>query len=277
VRTIEQFTAALEFARSSKFVAMLYCDFADTDLYGFAAAKARAASVPLGIATLRINKPGDEESLKTIADCKPDAVLVRNLTALAYFRMFAPDITRIGDFSLNIANELAASVLMSWGVSKMTPSYDLSIDQLRALVNATSPAWFEQAIYDHLPMFHTEHCVAANMLSTGKDNCTCGRPCRNTIELEDAKSLRYQFSTDAACRSTIYHPTVFCAAAHIESLKTIGLRRFRISLLNEDPMQTKTILNSFADLLIGKMTASETLAAITKATRYTFATAPLIR
>ncbi|MDO8303971.1 MAG: DUF3656 domain-containing protein, partial [Sedimentisphaerales bacterium] len=289
VRTIEQFTIALEFARSSKFIAMLYCDFADTDLYGFAAAKARAASVPLGIATLRINKPGDEESLKAIVDCKPDMVLVRNLAALAYFRNhvcvaatelcevdgrmppFAIDLPLvghchpsqqlklIGDFSLNIANELAASVLIGWGVLTMTPSYDLSIDQLRALVSATSPAWFEQVMYDHIPMFHTEHCLAANMLSTGKDNCSCGRPCRNAIELEDTKSLRYQLVTDVACRSTIYHPTVFCAAAHIELLKTIGLRRFRISLLNEDPAQTKTILGSFTDLLTGKMNAAETV------------------
>lgn len=277
VRTIEQYTAALEFARASKCIAMLYCDFADTDLYGFAAAKARAASVPIGIATLRINTPSDEGSLKTIRDCKPDAVLVRNLAALAYLRNHAPDITLIGDFSLNIANELAASVLMGWGVSAMTPSYDLTIDHLRALVSATSPAWFEQALYDHLPMFHTEHCLAANMLSTGKDTCTCGRPCRNAIELEDTKSLRYQLSTDSACRSTIYHPTVFCATGHIEALKTIGLRRFRIGLLNEDPVQTKIILSSLADLLTGKMTAAETLAAITKATRYTFAAAPLVR
>lgn len=286
VRTIEQFTAALEFARSEKpragmpmpqLAAMLYCDFSDTDLYGFAAAKARAASVPLGIATLRINKPNDEESLKAILDCKPDAVLVRNLAALAYFRKSAPSITLIGDFSLNIANELAASVIASWGILTMTPSYDLGIDQLRALVKATNPAWFEQAIYDHIPMFHTEHCIAANMLSTGRDNCTCGKPCRNAIELEDAKSFRYQLSADSACRSTIYHPTVFCAAPHIELLKTIGLRRFRISLLNEDPLQTKSILGSFSDLLTGKMNAAETLAAITKATRYKFSAAPLIR
>ena len=277
VRSIEQFTAALEFARASKFVAMLYCDFADTDLYGFAAAKARAASVPLGIATLRINKPGDEESLKAIVDSKPDAVLVRNLAALAYFRKSAPDIKLVGDFSLNIANELAASVLIGWGVSTMAPSYDLSIDQLRALVSATSPAWFEQSMYDHIPMFHTEHCVAANMLSSGKDTCTCGRPCRDAIELEDTKSLRYRLGTDSACRSTIYHPTVFCAAPHIELLKTIGLRRFRISLLNEDPSQTKTILSSFADLLTGKMNAAETVAAITKATCHKFTMAPLIK
>ena len=277
VRTIEQFTAALEFARSSKFTAMLYYDFADTDLCGFAAAKARAASVPFGIATLRINKPSDEELLKAIVDCKPDAVLVRNLAALAYFRQHAPQIALITDFSLNIANELAASVLASWGVLTMTPSYDLSIDQLRGLISATSPAWFEQAIYDHIPMFHTEHCIAANMLSTGKDKCTCGRPCRDTIELEDSKSLRCQLSTDSTCRGTIYHPTVFCAAQHIESLKTIGLRRFRISLLNEDPVQTKIILGSFADLLTGKLNAAETIAAITKATHYKFTAAPLIK
>jgi putative protease len=277
VRTIEQFDCALEFARNSRLAVALYCDFDDTDLCRFAAEKARTASVPLGLATLRINKSSDVESLKAILDCKPNTVLVRNLAALAYFRNRAPQLQLVGDFSFNITNELAACVLANWGIKTITPGYDLNIEQLSSLLRATNPAWFEQVIYDHIPMFHTEHCIAANMLSNGKDECTCGRPCKNSIELEDTKSLRYYIVTDAACRGTIYHPTVFCSASHIEALKTIGLRRFRVSLLNEKQAQTKIILESFGQLLTGRIESAQALAAITKATGYKFTAAPLVR
>ena len=91
------------------------------------------------MATLRIHKAGDEKILKNIIDCKPDAVLVRNLAALAYLKNNAPQLNLIADFSLNIANELAASVLRDWGVSIMTPSYDLNIEQLRNFTKSDKP------------------------------------------------------------------------------------------------------------------------------------------
>ena len=272
-RTMEQFDVALE----SKIAHLIYCDFADTDLYSFACAKARKNNIQIGLASLRIHKAGDEKILKNIIDCKPDAVLVRNLAALAYLKTNAPQLNLIADFSLNIANELAASVLRDWGVSIMTPGFDLNIEQLRNLIKATSPAWFEQIIYDHIPMFHTEHCVAANMLSKGRDECTCGRVCKNSIELEDVNSIRYQVTADAACRNTIFNRSVFCPAHQIETLKTMGLRRFRVGLLNENAVQTATILKNIHNLLTGQADARETIAAITKTAGLKITAAPLVR
>ncbi len=54
----------------------------------------------------------------------PDGVLVRNLSGIRFFR--EEGIRIAGDFSLNVTNELTADFLMSLGLERLTPSYDLN-------------------------------------------------------------------------------------------------------------------------------------------------------
>src|SRR6185437_12811094 len=164
-RTMEQLDAALAWSASATVrPAMVYCDFEDVRRYREAVPRARAADVPIGLATLRIIKPGEEGLLHKIAGAEPDAVLIRNLAALAFFREQSPAMARIGDFSLNVANELTADLLLGEGLSRLTPSYDLNWEQLTAMLARISPRWFELVVHQHMPMFHMEHCVFAATL-----------------------------------------------------------------------------------------------------------------
>ena len=70
-------------------------------------------------------------------------MLVRNLAALTFFREQAPEMMRIGDFSLNVANELTADLFLREGLSRLVPSYDLNWEQLTAMLARISPQWFE--------------------------------------------------------------------------------------------------------------------------------------
>ena len=74
VRTLDQLDAALACRP-----AMVYCDFEDVRRYTRRRRLARAAGVPIGLATLRILKPGEEGFLRQHRRLEPDAVLVRNL------------------------------------------------------------------------------------------------------------------------------------------------------------------------------------------------------
>src|SRR5262249_8609944 len=98
VRTLDQLDAALAFRP-----AMVYSDVEDLRRYREAVSRTRDAGVPIGLATLRIVKPGEDGFLRTIAGIEPDAVLIRNLAGLSFFRAHAPHVHRIGDFSLNVA------------------------------------------------------------------------------------------------------------------------------------------------------------------------------
>ena len=55
---------------------------------------------------------------------------VRNLAALSVFKEAAPDTHLVGDFSLNVANELTADLLLGHGLARLVPSYAYSEQEL---------------------------------------------------------------------------------------------------------------------------------------------------
>src|SRR5262249_24520463 len=99
VRTHAQLDAALAFEHELK-PSMIYCDFEDVRRYRSAVEKCNAATVPVALATMRIVKPGEDGWLNQLLDAKPDAILVRNLAAISFFRERAPRMPLIGDYAL---------------------------------------------------------------------------------------------------------------------------------------------------------------------------------
>jgi putative protease len=253
-RTLTQLEAVLAWkpeAPASR-PAMVYCDFEDVRRYKDAVPLARAAGVPIGLATLRILKPGEEGLFAVIGRNRPDAVLFRNLAALTHFRQALPGTPLIGDFSLNAANELTAELLLSEGLSRLVPSYDLSWEQLTTLVERSVPHKFETVVHQHMPMFHMEHCVFAHTMSTGTDATNCGRPCdRHRVQLRDRVGAEFPLLADTGCRNTVFNALPQSAAEYLPRMLALGLRHFRVELLLETPEQVGPLLESYARGLAG--------------------------
>src|SRR5262249_1351608 len=78
VRSLEQLEAVLAWQPDLPLSrpAIVYCDFEDLRRYHDAVAKARDSGLAIGLATLRVIKPGEEGLLSIIAKAQPDAVLV---------------------------------------------------------------------------------------------------------------------------------------------------------------------------------------------------------
>jgi U32 family peptidase len=254
VRTLDQLDAVLAHRP-----AMVYCDFEDVRRYKEAVPRAKAVGVPIGLATLRILKPGEEGFLKPLLQAGPDAVLVRNLASMLYFREHAPDVQQIGDFSLNVANELTADLLMREGFARLVPSYDLSWEQFVALVRRSDPDWYEPVIHQHMPMFYQEFCIYAAYLSTGKDWRDCGRPCdRHRVDLKDRMGARFPVVADAGCRNTVYNALPQSAAEYVGRMLELGIRRFRVDLLRETPDQVGPLLDAYRRVIAGADDGRET-------------------
>ena len=254
VRTLDQLDAVLAWKPPEGLPrpAAVYCDFEDLRRYKDAVPRARAAGMPVGLATLRILKPGEEGFQAPIIRAEPDIVLVRNLASVAFFRDALPAAQRIGDFSLNIANELTADLFIREGLSRLVPSYDLNWDQLVALVRGSNPAWYEPVIHQHMPMFHMEHCVFAAFLSTGKDARDCGRPCEShAVDLRDRVGAKFPVLPDTGCRNTVFNSVAQSGAEYLGRMLGLGLRRFRVELLRETAEQVGPLLNRYARVIGG--------------------------
>jgi len=253
-RSLEQLDAVLAWRPEAPLArpAMVYCDFEDVRRYREAVEKAKAAGMPIGLATLRIIKPGEEGLLRQIAKCDADAVLVRNLAALTFFREHAPQMRRIGDFSLNVTNELSAALYLSEGLDRVVPGYDMNWEQLRAMLGRCDVARLETVVHQHMPMFHMEHCVFCHTLSTGTDATNCGRPCdTHRVMLRDRVGAEFPLLADTGCRNTVFNSVPQSAAEYLPRMREAGLRHFRVELLTEKSEQVAPVLEHYARVLAG--------------------------
>ena len=259
-RNLDQLQAVLDWQPPSGLQrpAMVYCDFEDPRRYLEAAGLAEAGNLPLAAATMRIAKPGEEGFLARLAESGVQAALVRNLAGICYLREKAPHLQLIGDFSLNVANELTAALFREQGLQRLTPSYDLNWDQLAAMLERVDPSWCELVIHQHIPMFHMEHCVFAAFLSTGKDYRDCGRPCDDhRVELRDRVGAHFPVLADAGCRNTVFNSLPQSAAEYVPRMKALGVRHFRVELLRETPNEIGPLLNRYSRVINGLDTGRE--------------------
>ena len=75
---------------------------------------------------------------------------------------------------------------MSLGLERLTPTHDLNAAQVADLAGAIDPDKLEVVAYQHLAVFHTEHCVFCRFLSTGASYKDCGHPCEtHRVALRD--------------------------------------------------------------------------------------------
>jgi putative protease len=247
-RSMEQIEAALGCG-----VPTLYVDFEDIRRYRDAVTLVRErGGAQIVLATPRIQKAGEQGFFKLIENAEPDGVLIRNLGAIDYFRE-RTQLRRIGDFSLNVANPLAAQHFIGRGLERLTISYDLNIEQVNALLDAAPPAWFEITLHQHMPMFHMEHCVFAAFMSKGSSFLDCGRPCdRHRVHLRDRVGIQHPLRADVGCRNTLFNAVAQTGARFFDALRGKGLGNFRVELLEEDAEESARVIGAYQSLLAGE-------------------------
>jgi putative protease len=238
--------------------ALVYCDFPDGSDCKEAVARCRAAAMPVGLATLRIAKPGEEDLLAAIADARPDAVLVRHLAGLSFFREQAPELPLVGDFSLNAANEISAAILAETGLARITSGLDLNAGQLAALLARFPASRCEIIIHLHMPMMHMEHCVLAAHLADLRGAKGCGEPClQHRVELRDRVGAEHPLIEDARCRGTLFSGHVQSAAPYLAEMRRWGARHFRVEFVNERATMIPRVLDLYARLVAERLQPEE--------------------
>jgi putative protease len=249
-RTLPQLEAALSLG-----ITTVYVDFEDIRRYPEAIEIANSRT-SLFLATPRIQKPGEQGFFRLIENARPAGVLIRNLGAIAYFR--GKGFRLRGDFSLNVANPLTGAFLIEQGLERLTVSYDLTFEQILALLVYSPGDRYELTLHQHMPMFHMEHCVFAAFLSNGTDYTNCGRPCdRHRVEVRDRVGLTHLVKADVGCRNTVFNARAQTGAQYFLRLLKAGLRSFRIELLDEDREGARRLISLYLGLLTGSRTGED--------------------
>ncbi|OLO40433.1 peptidase U32 [Alkalihalophilus pseudofirmus] len=251
-RTMEQVEAACQTD-----VHYVYADFEFTTDYPDAVKVARKYNKPIALATPRIHMPGENGILNGILKAKPDAILVRSLGAVQYYTSQQINLALFGDFSLNIANHKAAELFLRRGLDRVTPSYDLNIQQMVEMLEMAPTDQMELVIHQHLPMFHTEHCVYCTFLSEGTDFTNCGRPCEeHRISLQDRVGFSHPVRVDIGCRNTVYNAIEQSGAEYLPQFLQLGIQHYRVEFLEETGEKVIEVLSLYREALDGKRSGS---------------------
>jgi putative protease len=246
VRTPEQLDGAIETKPAS-----ITLDY--LDLYGLrpSVERVKASGITARVASPRVLKPGEARILNFLLslDCQ---ILVRSTGILHALREEEHPFL-IGDFSLNAANSLSAAEYLKL-VARLTPTHDLNGAQVADLARDSGAENFEAVAYQHLPVFHTEHCVFCRFLSEGTSYKDCGRPCeKHRVELRDQAGRAHPVMADVGCRNTVFGAEAQEASAHLDLWRAAGIRHFRLEFVHESAAQVKEVARLFGLALGGKL------------------------
>lgn len=245
VRTPEQLEAAQALNPAS-----ITLDY--LDLYGLRPSLERIKSGGLEarVASPRVLKPGEGRIVDFLLSLEC-AILLRSAGMLHALRAREhPPL--IGDFSLNAANVLAARTYLELGLSRLTPTHDLNAEQVADLARSAGAERIEAVVYQHLPVFHTEHCVFCRFLSNGTSYRDCGRPCeKHRVALKDQAGRAHPVMADVGCRNTVFGAEAQEASRHLEAWRRAGIRYFRLEFVHESAGAVRRIVRAFQRALAG--------------------------
>lgn len=246
VRTPEQLEAALQLRPAS-----ITLDY--LELYGLRPSvdRVQALGIEARVASPRVLKPSEERIVHFLLKLECP-ILVRSTGLLNSLRTIGhPPL--IGDFSLNAANRITANMLLEMGLDRITPTHDLNASQVVELARGIGPDRIEAVAYQHLPVFHTEHCVFCRFLSTGTSFKDCGHPCeQHRVSLRDWNGRAHPVMADVGCRNTVFGAEAQEASSHLDAWRNAGIHHLRLEFVHQSASQVTSITKAFSAALEGR-------------------------
>ncbi|NJM07451.1 hypothetical protein HC891_16620, partial [Candidatus Gracilibacteria bacterium] len=251
VRTAEQLEAAIELRPAS-----ITLDY--LELYGLTPAveQVYAAGIEARVASPRVLKPDEQRVVRFLLKLGCP-ILVRS-SGLLYALQQEDRPVLIGDFSLNASNSLSARSLLALGLERLAPTHDLNAAQIADLARAIGGERIEAIVYQHLPVFHTEHCVFCRFLSTGTSYKDCGHPCeQHRVALRDEHGRAHPVIADVGCRNTVFGAEAQEASRHLDELVGAGIRHVRLEFVHETADEVRIVGTAFRAALHKEISLSE--------------------
>eukprot|EP00439_Symbiodinium_sp_Y106_P068650 s271_g11.t1 len=129
----------------------------------------------------------------------------------------------------------------------------------------------EVVAHQHLPIFHTEHCVFARFLSKGSlvkevdfeiqfknDFTDCGHPCeRSSLHLRDSNGKDHKVLADMGCRNTVFNAKAQSAAMDLAAFAAAGVGFLRLELVDEPAESVANLVKRYHAAARGRLPADK--------------------
>jgi putative protease len=134
----------------------------------------------------------------------------------------------VADYATNCFNQHTARELLALGASAVTPSVELTTDEIADVVAPWAGEGFEVLAYGRPEGMTIEHCVLSAAFDRTPTHCRdlCTKSHVN-VELTDPAGYRFPVATDYACRNRLLHSRPVEASEFLPRLHRVGVRRYR--------------------------------------------------
>jgi putative protease len=200
---------------------------------------ARTRTAPAGpalvvVGTPRITMPSEMDRVNLFLSRllelqpKPDGVLVTNLgTILA---AGATGLPLYADYSCNIANGEAATLLQPYGAVQTTAPLEFRAEEILALP-ARSPLATEAVVHGQLPGMVSDHCLPAALLDGGTRFQICSGSCRRRrFGLRDTAGMVHPLEIDTSCRNHLFMAHELALLPYLRSFYGAGFGSLRLEI-----------------------------------------------
>lgn len=176
-----------------------------------------------------------------------DGIMVGNLGLIKKVREIT-NIPIVSDFSLNVFNRETARLLQQAGVSRVTLSPELTLEQVRQMV-ALLPVPAEVIVHGTLPLMVSEYCVVGSLLGSGKKD-GCPGSCRSlACGLKDRKGIVFPVELDQCCRMHIFNSRCLCVIDDTRELAGVGVSVLRIEAGREGADYVRDVTRAYCNAL----------------------------
>ncbi len=163
---------------------------------------------------------------------------------------------RIGDFSLNVTNRLAAREVLSRGLAAFTPSFDLDAAQLESLLASPFGPFAEVVVHHPMPLFHMEHCVIGGDAVRGQGSPHLRppvRPSRAVAAGPGGGGITRARGGRGVSEHGVPRGAPERGAPRAGLARSCGVQRFRIELVREDAEGARRVVEAYRRLLAGEV------------------------
>jgi len=167
-----------------------------------------------------------------------DNILVGNLGQLNMFK--DKGINIFTDLSFNVFNSLTINKLKELGVSTVTLSTELTLDQLRDIPKIEDVN-YEIIGYGHLPLMTSEYCPLEGVESqegSCKGNC-------NKYGLKDRYGFVFPIQCEDYCRIRLLNPQKLFNIEFLKEFLKTSITQIRLQFTNEDKNEIISIVQGY--------------------------------
>ncbi|MDA1082455.1 MAG: DUF3656 domain-containing protein [Gemmatimonadetes bacterium] len=135
----------------------------------------------------------------------------------------------VADYAVNCFNQHTARELFNLGASRITPSVELTTEEMAAVTAPWSGVGFDVLVYGRPEGMTLEHCVLSAAFNreptTCRDLCVKSHP---NVELTDPVGYVFPVATDSDCRNRLLHSRPIDGSQFVPAIWRAGIRGFRL-------------------------------------------------